>query len=562
MIDLSALAPQHLPKWSWNDFEQYYRELANARLHDAEAFLAVWTTLSEAVDESFSRLHVATTVNTTDEQARSRYHAFLEDVFPRAEEYEQTLKKKLMGYGKIPSSFRLPFERIKQEIELFRLENLPLFVEERKLESHYDKIIGGQTVMWEGKELTVSQLRPFSLDSDRATREHAWRTALRRQLEDREKINQLWVKFLELRLTIARNADFQDYRSFRWKQLMRLDYIPEDCKRFHDTIEKVVVPSAARLCKRRMEILGLTTVRPWDMDVDPLGRPPLKPFSGVSDLTSRCASIFSHIDRQLGSYFRVMMQDGLLDLDNRKNKAPGGYCTDFPASKKPFIFMNAVGVHDDVQTLLHEAGHAFHTFEREALPYYHQRHTPMEFAEVASMSMELIAGDFLESGKGGFYSKEEAYRALDEHLEKGILFWPYMAVVDGFQHWVYEHPEEAMNPKNCDDQWARLWRRFMNWMDWSGLEEELSTGWQRKLHIHTVPFYYVEYGLAQLGAVQVWEQWEKNRVGAVDGYRRALSMGGTEPLPVLYKTAGACFTFEESALAAAVTRMESKMETE
>lgn len=562
MIGSSSLAPQNLPKWTWEDFESYYRALHEARISDVEEFLKEWTRLSEAVDESFSRLHVATTVNTADDEARSRYNAFLENVFPRAEEQEQALKKKLLEYSKIPHAFQIPFERIKQEIELYRHENLPLYVEERKLESDYDRIIGAQTIMWEGKELTISQLRPFFQDRDRSTREHAWRLALKRQLEDREAIDELWGKFLKLRLTMAENAGLPDYRSFRWKQLMRFDYTPEDCKQFHDTIERVVAPCAARLSQRRRDILGVAALRPWDMDVDPLGRPALKPFSDVSELTSGCATIFSSVDRQLGTYFQMMLQQGLLDLDNRKNKAPGGYCTDFPASKRSFIFMNAVGIHDDVQTLLHEAGHAFHTFEREGLPYYQQRHTPMEFAEVASMAMELLAGDFLESRKGGFYSDEEAARARGEHLEKGILFWPYMAVVDAFQHWVYEHPKEALQPRNCDRQWATLWQRFMHWIDWSGLQEELATGWQRKLHIHTVPFYYVEYGLAQLGAVQVWEQWEKDRVGAVDAYRRALSLGGTASLPVLYKTAGALFTFDESALGAAVSRMESRMQTD
>ncbi len=559
MSDFSSLAPQNLPKWSWNDFEEFYRELVDASTQDADVFLSQWTTVSEAVDESFARLHVATTVDTTDEQARARYHAFLEDVFPKAEETEQTLKKKLLTYAKIPTGFQIPFERIEQEIALFRQENLPLFVEERKLENDYDKIIGSQTVIWEGKEFTVPQLRPFLQDLDRVTRERAWRSAVERQLQDREAINELWEKFLQLRLKIATNADFRDYRSFRWKQLMRFDYTPEDCERFQDSIEKVVVPCAAKLCQRRQDLLGIPALRPWDMDVDPFGRPPLRPFKDVSELIATCSIIFSSVDSRLGAYFQDMVREGLLDLDNRKNKAPGGYCTDFPASKKPFIFMNAVGVHDDVQTLLHEAGHAFHTFERRGLPYYQQRYTPMEFAEVASMSMELMAGDFLELEKGGFYSREEAARAIDEHLENGILFWPYMAVVDAFQHWVYEHPREALNPKNCDEQWTRLWNRFMNWMDWSGLEEELATGWQRKLHIHTVPFYYVEYGLAQLGAVQIWGQWQQDRAKAVDNYRRALSLGGTESLPMLYKTAGARFTFEDSALADAVALMESKM---
>ncbi|MDQ1238493.1 MAG: oligoendopeptidase [Thermodesulfobacteriota bacterium] len=561
MRSWAGFVPENLPKWSWQDFEPYYAELVGAHLHDMHDFLSKWTELSEAVDESFSRLHVAVTVNTQDEEAKNRYQTFLSDVYPNAEEQEQALKRRLLESGQeMPARFEIPFLHIKQEVELFRSENLPLLVEERLLENEYDKTIGAQTVNWNGEEITVTQLRPYFQDRNRATREEAWRAALARQMQDREAINELWVKFLSLRGTIAGNADFSDYRSYRWKQLMRLDYTPADCKEFHDAIRKTVVPAAARLYEKRRDALGVTTLRPWDLDVDPYGRPPLKPFREVSDLTSTCGAIFSQMDERLGAYFRRMEREHLLDLDNRKNKAPGGYCTDFPASRKPFIFMNAVGIHDDVQTLLHEAGHAFHTFERASLPYYQQQHTPMEFAEVASMAMELLAGDFLESESGGFYSREEALRARTEHLEKTILFWPYMAVVDAFQHWVYENPTEAQDPCACDGQWRDIWNSFMGWIDWSGLEDELATGWQRKLHIHTVPFYYVEYGLAQLGALQVWERSLTNRSGALDSYLSALSLGGTVSLPQLYATAGAVFTFSSSALAKAVSLAESAIE--
>jgi len=560
MLSNPCLAPENLPKWSWQDFEPYYEELAKDHIQELEDFLSRWTALSEALDESFSRLHVAVTVNTQDQEAKGRYQSFLEEVFPKAEEQEQVLKKKLLqSHLGIPKQFQLPFLRIKQEVELFRSENLPLLVEERMLENEYDKIIGEQTVRWDGEERTVTQLRPFFQDPGRGRREEAWRTGLTRQLQDRDAINELWVKFLELRGRLADNAGFPDYRSFRWKQLMRFDYTPEHCKQFHDAIEKTVVPAAARLCERRREVLGVPTLRPWDLDVDPYGRPPLRPFEEVSDLTRKCSAIFSQMDDRLGTYFMRMETEKLLDLDNRKNKAPGGYCTDFPASKKPFIFMNAVGLHDDVQTLLHEAGHAFHTFERIGLPYYQQRHTPMEFAEVASMAMELLAGDFLASGKGGFYSEEGAARARTEHLEKTILFWPYMAVVDAFQHWVYENPGNAQDPVECDTKWKHIWNRFMGWIDWTGLEDELATGWQRKLHIHTVPFYYVEYGLAQLGALQVWERSRVDRSGALDGYLKALSMGGTVSLPELYHAAGAEFTFGRGALERAVSLVESAM---
>jgi oligoendopeptidase F len=543
-------------EWSWEDFEPLYAALIKRSVGDPADFLADWTRLDELVEESFSRLHVATTVNTADSDSEKRYHDFLDSVYAKAEQAEQQLKNKFLEQHIIPAGFELPFEKMRSEAELFRENNLPLLVEERKLENQYDKIVGAQTVKWQDQEVTVAQLRPFFQSPDRVVRERAWRVAVQRQLQDVEAINNLWAQFLRLRIKLASNAGFSDYRSFRWKQLQRFDYSPHDCRLFHDAIERVVVPAAALVCERRRKALKLETLRPWDLDVDPKGRLPLAPFKTTSELKAKTSLVFRLVDPLLGDYFDTMIREDLLDLDNRKNKAPGGYCTEFAAAKRPFIFMNAVGLHDDVQTMLHEAGHAFHTFEKSRLPYYHQRQTPMEFAEVASMSMELLAAQFLGGQESAFYSLENAARARVEHLERGILFWPYMAVVDAFQHWVYENPEDAEKQSHCDAQWARIWNRFMPWIDWSGLEQELMTGWQRKLHIHTVPFYYVEYGLAQLGAVQIWENSLSDLSGAVSDYLCALSLGGTVPLPDLYRAAGAKFAFDAQVLGQAVSLME------
>jgi oligoendopeptidase F len=290
--------------------------------------------------------------------------------------------------------------------------------------------------------------------------------------------------------------------------------------------------------------------------VDPLGRPPLRPFKDVAELEARCAAIFNKVDPQLGKYFDLMRRQKLLDLDNRKGKAPGGYCTAFEVVHLPFIFMNAVGIHDDVQTLLHEGGHSFHVFETAALPYTQQLSVGMEFAEVASMGMELLSAPYLTTGQGGFYTEQEAARARIEHLEGNILFWPYMAVVDAFQHWVYENPQAAADPANCDAQWDAQWLRFMPGVDWTGLEQERMTGWQRKLHIFQVPFYYIEYGLASLGASQVWRNAIRDQAGAVAAYRKALALGGTVPLPVLYETAGARFAMDAGVLREAVQLAE------
>jgi oligoendopeptidase F len=551
-----------LLNWSWSEIEPHYQDLA-ARTLSAQnviGWLADWTALDERVSEMYARLHVATTVDTTDKDAETRYKSFLDTIYPGAEAAEQELREKLLASGLEPKNLEVPLKKMCAEADLYREANLLLLTEERKLAMEYDKIIGAQTVQWEGNEVTITQMRPVYLDSDRAQRERAWRAATQRQLADRSTINALWIKFLPLRQKLAANAGKSDYRAFRWQQLLRLDYSPADCIAFQNAIEQAVVPAARRLYEKRRKQLGVPTLRPWDLEVDPLGRAPLKPFSHVDELKKTASSIFHRVDSRFGEYYDTMAREALLDLDNRKGKAPGGYCTTYPMSKRSFIFMNAVGLHDDLQTMLHESGHAFHNFERNVLPYSQQRQVGLEFAEVASMSMELLAAPYLAANAGGVYSAADAARARIEHLEKNILFWPYMAVVDAFQHWVYAYPAESADPSNCDAQWAIQWNRFMGGVDWSGLEQELMTGWHRKQHIHEVPFYYVEYGLAQLGAVQVWGNALHDQAGAVASYRRALALGGTASLPQLFAAAGAKFAFDAGTLRKYVDLMERTIE--
>ncbi len=550
--------------WSWPQIEPYYHDLAARPLNGdtLETFLTDWTRLHERIDEVSQRLYVATTQNTADREAEQHYHTFLDKIHPAVQEAEQRLKEKLLGSNLEPAGFDLPLRRMRAEAALFRPANLPLLTEEQKLGNHYNKIIGAQTIQWEGREITLSQLQPVYQNPNRILREQAWRLAAERQLADREAINDLWQKLLKLRQQLATQADLDNYRTFRWQELLRFDYTPADCARFHEAIEAVVVPAASRIYEKRRQRLGVETLRPWDLNVDLMGRPPLRPFHNRQELQTKVSAIFHQVDPQLGAYFDTMAQEGLLDLDNRKNKAPGGYCAAFAAAKRPFIFMNAVGLHDDVQTLLHEGGHAFHVFEiSDHLPYHQQWQVGEEFGEVASMAMELLAAPYLSTNDGRFYSRADAARARIEHLEGSILFWPYMAVVDAFQHWTYQNPAEALDPTNCDNHWAALWQRFMPGVDWQGLEQEMKTGWHRKLHIHTVPFYYVEYGLAQLGAVQVWRNALTDQAGAVASYRRALALGGTVSLPQLYATAGAKFAFDPATLRTAVSLMEETITT-
>lgn len=560
---------ENLPKtvrefmaWDWPQVGPYYQELKKWNLDERNLaeWLANWSDLLRYLDEWRWRLYVANTVNTADPHAKERYNFFLEKIYPLAQEADQSLKEKLITSGLEPLGFEIPLRNMSAQVGLFQQDNLPLLSEELKLVTEYDEIMGAQSVRWQGEEVTLLQLQPVYQERDRNKREQAWRLAANRQLADRQAINALWGKFLEVRRKLAANAGLNDYRAYRWKQLLRFDYSPEDCTRFHKAIEEVVVPAAGQLYEKRRKRLGVKTLRPWDLEVDTQGRPALHPFEGIQELIDKVGAIFTQVNPQFGLYFEVMQRENLLDLENRKGKGPGGYCTAFSAARRPFIFTNAVGVHDDVQTLLHEGGHAFHVFETNHLPYFQQLEPPLEFAEVASMGMELLASPYLLTEYGGFYNNQQSAQARVQVLERDLLFWPYMAVVDGFQHWVYENPEAARNPQNCDKQWAELWSRFMPFVDWSGLEEEMTTGWQRKEHIHGDPFYYVEYGIAQLGAVQVWSNAIQDQAGAVTDYRKALSLGNTVPLPELYSQAGAEFSFGAATLTQAVRLMLDTIE--
>lgn len=547
--------------WSWEQYQAYYHELLDRPLDEASvsSWLADWTRLIDQVSETYARLVVTTTKDTTDRSAESRYNGFLDSLYPRAQAADQKLKEKLLASGLEPAGFEIPLRKLRAEAALFRAANLPLLSEERKLGAQYDKIAGAQTVTWDGEEYTLQGLRPVYESPDRARREQAWRLAAGRQLADQPVLNALWVRLLQLRGELFRNADLPDYRAFRWQQMLRLDYAPADCVQFQQAIEAVAVPAATRVYENYRRELGVEALRPWDLDLDlyPVHQPPPAAYGDTERLRYTIEGIFRRLDPQLGEYFHIMNAEGLLDLDNRKGKAPGAYCTNFPVSGRPFIFMNAVGVAGDVRTLLHESGHAFHNFERGRLPYAQQRNPGLEFAEVASMAMELLNSPYVAASQGGFYSPSDTSRSNLAQLERILVFWPYMAVVDAFQHWVYTHHEQALDPANCDAQWLELWQRFIPGVDWSGLEEAAMTGWHRKQHIFRAPFYYVEYGLAQLGAVQVWRNALQDLPAATASYRSALALGGTATLPELYRTAGAKFAFDAGTLGDAVELVEA-----
>ncbi|NUM43354.1 MAG: M3 family oligoendopeptidase [Anaerolineales bacterium] len=551
----------------WPDIQPYFDTLEAQPLtpDTVETWLADWSRLAELLRERAARIRVATVQDTTDANAEAAFKDYLQNIFPHAQKGNHALTQKLLAYhavtGLTPPGMELPLREMRVEAELFREANLPLQAAEQQNAIRFNKLVGAQTVTWDGEETTITQLSPRYMASDRATREQMWHTINAREQADRAPINELWAEVLGLRLKIAENTGFgEDYRAYRWQYLKRFSYTPADCRTFHAAIEQVAVPAAGRVYAKHRARLGVESLRPWDLDLYqqtyPIETDDLRPFDGETELLDRGSAIFHHVDPALAAYFDTMRAEGLIDFVNRKGKGPGAFCTGYEAIYRPFIFGNAVGQPADVNTLLHESGHAFHAFETFKLPYYFQRDAPMEFNEVASMAMELLSAPYLTHDFGGYYTPAQAARARLRHLEKNLLFWPYMAVVDAFQHWVYENPILAADAKNCDAAWSDLWDRFIPFVDFTGLEDAKTLGWHRKRHIHRSPFYYIEYGLAQLGATQVWGNALRDQAGAVAAYRSALALGGTAPLPELYRTAGAKFAFDVETVGAAVALTE------
>ncbi len=558
--------------WNWDQIEPYYARLGEIELTPANvnSWLADWSQLLALMDERYTRLALETSRNTADEQADAQFTTFIEEIYPKFQAAEQKLKEKLIASGLEPDGFAIPLRNLRADAAIFRESNLPLQTQEQKLEKEFDKLIGAETVKWNGEEKTPAQMTQVYQDPDRGTRERAWHLVLDCRLQNRAALNDLWRRMLQTRLDMAKNAGFElsdgtgDYRTYRWQQFLRFDYSPDQAKQFDDAILQTVVPAAAKIYEKYRHRLGVESLRPWDLQgaqgfaiASPIaGTAPLRPFSTEQEFIDKTNDIFTSVDPRIGEFFQTMRANDLLDLPNRKNKAPGAFCANFEAERRPYIFMNAVGTHDDVQVLLHEAGHAFHAFESNPLPYVQQHVVPLEFCEVASMGMEYLGAPYFNK-HGGFYNDADAARARVEKLETSLFFWPYMAVVDAFQHWVYENPGLAMDPENCDAQWGELWDSYMLGVDWSDLEQERVTGWHRKLHIFTSPFYYIEYGMAQLGAVQVWANSLQNQSEAIRSYLRALALGGTAPLPTLFETAGAKFRFDVPTLQQAVDLIEA-----
>lgn len=547
----------------WRQIEPLFKNLDERAggLESAEQIEAWLTDMSElgaALDEEYTRRYIDMTCHTEDADIEKSYLEYLENIHPKTKPWWDKLNRAYLACplrGKLnPARYQVFDRTTENEVNLFREENVPLETENSKLSQQYQKVCGAMMVTFRGEEKTLQQMAIHMEDPDRAVREEAWRLVSDRRLADRDAIDELFEKMIELRTRMARNAGFENYRDYQHQAYNRFDYKPADCELFHEAVAKHVVPLMRGLRNERVEKLKQDRLRPWDLAVDAESKPPLRPFEKTEALEEGCEKIFDRIDPWLGEQFRQMRRLGLLDLESRKGKAPGGYQSTLEEIRYPFIFMNAAGTDRDLYTLLHEGGHAFHAFAARDEPLVFYRHAPIEFCEVASMTMELFAYDYLAS----IYADEgDARRSKRQHTEKLIDIFPWIAQIDAFQHWIYTHPGHSREEREA--VWLDLDKRFSPGIDWSGLEDVHRSLWHRQLHLFQCPFYYIEYGIAQLGALQIWLKSKEDFAGAVRGYQAGLALGGSRPLPELFAAAGARFDFGEATVQPIMAAVEREL---
>jgi oligoendopeptidase F len=538
--------PAEVDFGDWNAIRPFYdrletRAAACRSAAELERWLVDWSELNAALDQDASLRYIAMTCHTDNAEAEKAYLHFVEKIQPQIKPREFKLAQIFIAHplrGQLPKRRYEVFDRdTNLQVELFRPENVALETEDAKLSQQYQKLSGSLTVQFKGEEKTLVQMARYLEEPERGLRQETWELVASRRLQERENFERIFDELVNVRQQVARNAGFKNYRDYAFRARGRFDYTVADCEKFHDAIEQEIMPAVRELQAARRQDLGLTALRPWDLAVDPFNRPPLRPFEQVEGMVAGTQKIFNQLDSSLAGGFQQMQDLRLLDLANRKGKAPGGYQSTLAESRLPFIFMNAVGVQRDVETILHEAGHAFHALATRAEDIYAYRSAPIEFCEVASMSMELLGNEFIEN----FYAAPEAKRARRDHLEGIVKLFPWIATVDAFQHWIYSHPGHTRDERRA--AWEKLMRRFGGEVDWSGYEAALGHAWHRQPHIFTSPFYYVEYGIAQLGALQVWANSKRDKAQALAAYKQALALGGSWPLPELFAAAGCRFEF-------------------
>ena len=565
--DIKKISRHFLPTdftvTDWNALEPYFKELLDRDIsskENLEQWLKDQGELEAVVNEDFCWRQIKMTCDTENKELENAFNYFCLEIQPKIQPYSDALNKKMLAS---PALVELDQEKyftylrgVKKSIELFREENIPLQAEMAVLQQQFGQITGAMMVTVNGQEYTLQQAGKFLESHDRKLREEVYMKIVQRRMEDKEKLDELYDKLISIRNTEAKNAGFNNYRDYRFKELGRFDYTKEDCFKFHDAVKQHVLPIVNKIHERRKKALGVDSLRPWDIEAEPAGTEPLHPFKTGDELLEKSVACFKKLRPFFGDCLEKMKTMHHLDLESRKGKAPGGYNCPLAESGAPFIFMNAAGQMHDVTTMVHEGGHAVHSFLAHHLELNGFKEYPMEIAEVASMAMELFSMDQWET----FFSNEEDLKRAKIHqLERVITIFPWIAIIDKFQHWVYEHPAHSHEERTA--AWANILNEFKDdVIDYSGLDLYRSYAWQRQLHLYEVPFYYIEYGIAQLGAIGMWMQYKENKEQALDNYCKALSLGGTKTLPELYKAAGLEFDFSPGKIKVLMDFVNAEME--
>lgn len=536
--------PEDFVVTDWEHLEGYFKDLLEREISsvtDLQSWLRDMSELEAVVGEDASWRQIRMTCDTENPSLEEAFTHFVLHIQPHIQPYADKLNRKLIDSPFLKEldqeKYFTYIRSVKKSIDLFREENIPLQAELSVAAQQFGVISGKMTVQVNGQEYTLQQAAKFLESHDRSLREQVYRKVMERRFQDKEALNDLYTQLVEKRNQVALNAGFANYRDYKFVDMGRFDYTKEDCFRFHDAVKQHVLPLVAMIQENKKKKLGLDTLRPWDTEAEPEGIQPLRPFQSSEELIEKTVACFEELRPFFADCLRKMKSIGHLDLDSRKGKAPGGYNCPLAESGAPFIFMNAAGQMHDVTTMIHEGGHAVHSFLAHPLELSSFKEYPMEIAEVASMAMELFSMDYW----GTFLdNKEELTRAKEYQFERVISIFPWIATIDKFQHWVYEHPHHTLEERG--DAWMRILEEFSSHMiDWSGLEEYRRYSWQRQLHLFEVPFYYIEYGIAQLGAIGLWMQFRENKEAALDNYMKALSLGGTKKLPELFEAAGLKF---------------------
>ncbi len=558
--------PEDFDASSWENIEPYVDDLIQRNLSCSsclEKLISDSSNLAEHISETGALLYIGMTCDTENETKKNDFLNFVENVRPKLSKFSDKLNRRIAEHpsvGDLPDRYDLMIRGIKSDIDIFREENIPLGVEQTKLVTKAQGITGGMTVEFEGEERTFPEMKAFLESNDRSMREKAWKSMVSRWMNDSEELSEIFDELIKIRHEIAKNAGFDSYTNYMFKAMHRFDYTVEDCLTFHNSIEKVCMPIVREINEKRRSSFNLEILSPWDVNEksgsgpDIEGKNPLRPFENVGEMVQKLSELFHRMSRDLGNKFDKLVEMDTLDLETRKGKAPGGYQYYLEKSRVPFIFMNAAGLQGDLETMIHESGHAFHSLYCGHLDLIDERNYPIEFAEVASMSMELLTQDEWQI----FYDNDdEVNRAILSHLEGVVFLLPWIATIDAFQHWIYANPNHTREERT--EYWLSLRDRFGSKMDWKDNEDFRELSWQQQGHLFGVPFYYIEYGIAQLGALQLWQTHRKSPEKALKDYENAMKLGNTKILPELFAAAELKLGFDEKHVDSLINEVKTAM---